>query len=36
MKIKNNNKENIFNSYIAGLFEGDGHIWFPKKYEEKT
>ena len=25
----NNNKEPIFNSYLAGLFEGDGHIWMP-------
>jgi hypothetical protein len=24
-KYKNKN----FNSYLAGLFEGDGHIWFP-------
>ena len=31
----NNNKESIFNSYIAGLFEGDGHIWFPKENMKK-
>jgi LAGLIDADG endonuclease len=24
-----------FNSYLAGLFEGDGHIWFPNKNMKK-
>ena len=30
-----NNKNVIFNSYLAGLFEGDGHIWFPKENMKK-
>ncbi len=25
----------IFNTYLAGLFEGDGHIWFPKGNTKK-
>lgn len=24
-----NNEEELFGSYLAGLFEGDGHIWIP-------
>lgn len=32
---KNNNKQSIFNSYIAGLFEGEGHIWFSKENMKK-
>ena len=31
----NNNKKTIFNSYLAGLFEGDGHIWIPKNNTKK-
>ena len=27
MKIKNN--KIIFNSYLSGLFEGNGYFWFP-------
>lgn len=26
---KDNSTKTIFNSYLAGLFEGDGHIWIP-------
>lgn len=33
-KMKNNNKI-IFNTYLAGLFEGDGHIWLPNKNIKK-
>ena len=30
------NNENIrLNSYLAGLFEGDGHIWMPKENTKK-
>ena len=32
--MKKSNKI-IFNSYLAGLFEGDGHIWFPKENTKK-
>jgi len=35
MKIEMKNKKIIFNSYLAGLFEGDGHIWIPKKNIKK-
>jgi hypothetical protein len=36
-KDKMNNYNNKFklNSYLAGLFEGDGHIWFPKENMKK-
>jgi len=30
-----NNNEYNFNSYLAGLFEGDGHIWIPKNQDMK-
>lgn len=26
------NNEERFGSYLAGLFEGDGHIWIPREY----
>ena len=29
------NKKTIFNSYLAGLFEGDGHLWMPKNNSKK-
>lgn len=32
---KNNNDKTLFGSYLAGLFEGDGHIWFPKENIKK-
>lgn len=32
----NENLKNVYlNSYLAGLFEGDGHIWFPKSNMKK-
>lgn len=35
MKVKMKKNKIIFNSYLAGLFEGDGHIWFPKENTKK-
>lgn len=36
MKMLNNrNDKTLFGSYLAGLFEGDGHIWFPKENTKK-
>jgi hypothetical protein len=34
MKIKIKNNKTIFNSYLAGLFEG--HIWLPKENTKKN
>ena len=31
----NNFKNNIFKGYLAGLFEGDGHIWIQKSNSKK-
>jgi LAGLIDADG endonuclease/Cytochrome C and Quinol oxidase polypeptide I len=33
--ISNNNKDNKFKEYLAGLFEGDGHIWIQNENEKK-
>ncbi len=33
--INNKNDKTLFGSYLAGLFEGDGHIWFPKENIKK-
>ena len=34
-KMNINNDKIWFNSYLAGLFEGDGHIWIPKNNSKK-
>jgi hypothetical protein len=31
----NNNTNNKFKEYLAGLFEGDGHIWIQKENQKK-
>src|SRR6201987_5990822 len=31
----NNYKDNKFKEYLAGLFEGDGHIWIQKENQKK-
>lgn len=33
--IKKTKNEKIFNSYLAGLYEGDGHIWMPNLTAKK-
>ena len=35
MNLKDNKNKILLNSYLAGLFEGDGHIWFPKNNMKK-
>jgi LAGLIDADG endonuclease len=35
MKINTKKNKTILNSYLAGLFEGDGHIWLPKENMKK-
>ena len=34
MKLKTTNRT-LVDSYLAGLFEGDGHIWFPNNNAKK-
>ena len=31
----NKNNNNYINAYLAGLFEGGGHIWFSKENMQK-
>jgi hypothetical protein len=33
--LNSGNKDNRFNAYLTGLFEGDGHIWIQKSSEKK-
>jgi hypothetical protein len=35
MKIEMKNNKTLFDTYLAGLFEGDGHIWFSKENTKK-
>jgi hypothetical protein len=35
MKTKMNIKKTLFSCYLAGLFEGDGDIWFHKENRKK-
>lgn len=34
--VSNDNNNNNLGSYLAGLFEGDGHIWIQKQSGKKT